>query len=221
MTWQAKNLDKNKHCFLGNTGGNSTGKYAGLNANTKSHDDKSALLKNLQTIANKVGLDNKNLVLLNQGVSNTAVFIDEPSCDTVVADGIVTTKKGIGLCIRTADCAPVLFEDRKNNVIGAAHAGWRGAFKGIMENVINLMIENGAELKNIKAAIGPCIMQESYEVDINFYNQFISQNAQNEKYFVEGKREEHFYFDLQNYCLDRLKKQVLKVLKYQILILMR
>lgn len=206
MTWQANNLDKDKHCFFGSNGGFSSGKYAGLNANTKSNDDKKCLMKNLQEIANKVGLKKENLMLLNQGVSNKAVFVEEANWDAVVADGTVTTKKGIGLCIRTADCVPVLFEDYKNGVIGAAHAGWRGAFTGIMENVIALMIENGAELKNIKAAIGPCIMQESYEVDENFYNQFLEQSSDNMKYFVEGKRENHFYFDLPKYCFDRLKK---------------
>ena len=151
MTWQADNLDKNKHCFFGSNGGFSKGKYARLNANTKSNDDKDCLMKNLQTIANKVGLEKEGLVLLNQGVSNVAVYVDEASWDSIVADGTVTKNKGIGLCIRTADCAPVLFEDRVNGVVGAAHAGWRGAFKGIMENVIALMIEKGAELKNIKA----------------------------------------------------------------------
>ena len=206
MSWQANNLDKNKHCFFGSGGGFSKGKYAKLNANTKSYDDKNALMKNLQTIAEKVGLAKEKLLLLNQGVSNVAVYVDEANWDTVVADGTVTTKKGIGLCIRTADCAPVLFEDRVNGVVGAAHAGWRGAFKGIMENVIALMIEKGAELKNIKAAIGPCVMQESYEVDGNFYNQFLEQASENKKYFAEGKRKNHFYFDLPNYCLDRLKK---------------
>lgn len=206
MSWQASNLDKNKHCFFGSRGGFSKGKYKELNANTKSYDDKECLMKNLQAIASKVGLTKENLVLLNQGVSDVAVYVDEASWDMVVADGIVTKKQGIGLCIRTADCAPVLFEDRVNGVIGAAHAGWRGAFRGIMENVIDLMIENGAELKNIKAAIGPCIMQKSYEVDANFYNQFMEQVSSNKQYFVEGKMEGYFYFDLSNYCLDRLKK---------------
>ena len=206
MTWQANNLDKSKHCFFGSFGGVSKGKYASLNANTKSCDDKECLMVNLQRIASKVGLDKENLVLLNQGVSNTAVYIEDANWDRVVADGTVTKKKGIGLCIRTADCAPVLFEDRKNGVVGAAHAGWRGAFKGIIENVIKLMIENGAELKSIKAAIGPCVMQKSYEVDISFYNQFLEQSQNNKKYFITGKREGYFYFDLPGYCLDRLKK---------------
>lgn len=205
MTWQADNLDKNKHCFFGKNGGVSKGKYCSLNVNTKSCDDKNDIMQNLQTVASKIGLNKENLLLLNQGVSNIALYVDEASQDMLEADGAVTTKKGIALCIRTADCVPVLFEDRKNGVIGAAHAGWRGAFKGILENVIKLMIEKGAELTNIRAAVGPCIMQKSYEVDSNFYNQFVEQDLQNKKYFASGKQEGYFYFDLLNYCLDRLK----------------
>lgn len=205
MGWQANNLKKDRHYFFGSVGGVSAGKYTSLNANTKSCDDVSLLMQNLQIIAKKVGLEKDCLVLLNQGVSNKAVYVEEPSCDTIVADGIVTTKKGIALCIRTADCAPVLFEDRKNGVIGVAHAGWRGAFKGILENVVNLMIEKGAKAEDINAAIGPCIMQKSYEVDLNFYNQFIEQSLQNKRYFVVSKKDNYFYFDLPRYCLDCLK----------------
>ena len=202
--WQADNLDKNKHCFLGKNGGVSTGKYAELNVNTRSCDDQNLIAHNLRIAANKIGLEKENLLLLRQGVSNKVVFVEEASQDKIEADGAVTIKKGIGLCIRTADCAPVLFEDKKNGVIGAAHAGWRGAFKGVMENVINLRVEKGADLKNITAAVGPCILQKSYEVDFNFYNQFVEDNLRNKKYFVAGEREGHFLFDLQDYCFDRL-----------------
>lgn len=206
MTWYADNLDKNRHCFLGKTGGVSKGKYAGLNVNTRSLDERNLIDQNLQIVAKKVGLTKENLVLLRQGVSNKAVIVDGPSCDEIEADGIVTAEKNVVLCIRTADCAPVLFEDKKNGVIGAAHAGWRGAFKGIMENVIKLMVEKGANVENICAAVGPCILQKSYEVDFNFYNQFIEDDAENKKYFVLGERDGHFLFDLQDYCFDRLQK---------------
>lgn len=210
MVWQADNLDKTKHCFWGSVGGVSKDKYLSLNVNTKSCDDLQAVMQNLQIVAAKAGLKKEDLVLLNQGVSDVAVCVNEGSCDKIFADGIVTVKKGIALCIRTADCVPVLFEDRKNGVIGAAHAGWRGAFKGILENVVNLMIEKGAVLEDIKAAVGPCIMQKSYEVDRNFYNQFIEHNLQNKKYFENGKNEEFFYFDLLGYCLDRLREVGIK-----------
>ena len=102
MTWQANNLDKNKHCFFGSVGGVSKGKYLSLNSNTKSRDDKNSVWENLDIIANKVGLKKDDLVLLNQGVSNKAEFVNEASCDKITADGTVTNVKGIGLCIRTA-----------------------------------------------------------------------------------------------------------------------
>ena len=210
MTWIAENLGDGKNCFFGRDGGCSEGKYKGLNVNTKSLDDAENIAKNLDIAAAKVGLKKDDLVLLNQGVSNVAVFVTEASCDKIVADGIVTNVKNIGLCIRTADCAPVLFRDDKANVIGAAHAGWRGAYKGIIENVINLMIEKGAKVENIAAAVGPCIGQKSYEVDVSFYNQFIEADKTFKKYFIEGIREGFYQFDLQEFCVDKLKKSGVK-----------
>ena len=96
MTWQANKLDKNKHCFLGKTGGVSKDKYLSLNVNTKSCDDKNDIMQNLQIAASKIGLNKENLLLLNQGVSNVAVYVDEASQDVLEADGAVTNKKGIG-----------------------------------------------------------------------------------------------------------------------------
>ena len=117
----------------------------------------------------------------------------------------ITNIKNVGLCIRTADCAPILFEDRISGVIGVAHAGWRGAFKGIIANVVMMMIDRGAELKNIAAAVGPCIGQKSYEVDINFYNQFLEKSDVYAKYFVNGVKKNHYLFDLQSFCVDQIK----------------
>lgn len=208
--WQSAKLLKDKHCFFGREGGVSKGKYSGLNVNTKSLDNVADLEKNLEIAAAKVGLKKENLVLLNQGVSNKAVFIDYASRDFVEADGTVCKKRGIGLCIRTADCTPILFEDRKNNIIGAAHAGWRGAFKGIISNVVDLMVENGAEIENIVAAVGPCIAQESYEVDENFYSEFLSKDKVNKKYFINGIKNGFYQFDLQGFCVDELKKAGIK-----------
>ena len=205
MTWHANNLTQANHCFFGSQGGVSQGKYYSLNVNTKSRDNKDDLINNLRSVAQGVGLSIEKLVLLNQGVSNHAEYVDSPSRDKVVADGLVTDKKGIGLCIRTADCAPILFEDVKNGVVGAAHAGWRGAFGGIIENVVKLMVERGACIDCIKAAIGPCIMQKSYETDANFYNKFLEQNPDNSKYFISGEKNGFFYFDLPTYCFDRVK----------------
>ena len=204
--WIAPNLDKDKHCFLGAKGGVSKGIYAELNVNTKSDDEIASLNANLDIAAAKFGLSKENMVLLNQGVSDVAVYVEAPSRDEIFADGLVCDKKGIILCIRTADCAPILLEDRVHNVVGAAHAGWRGAFKGIIENVIALMVERGARLENIRAAVGPCIAQKSYEVDKGFYEQFEQKNPEFVKYFVAAEREEHYLFDLKKFCEERLKE---------------
>ena len=203
--WQAQNLLKDKHCFLGRKGGVSLGKYEGLNVNTKSQDNVEHISKNLEIAASVVGLNKSDLLLLNQGISDKVVFVEQASHDVIEADGAVTNIKNIGLCVRTADCAPILFEDRISGVIGVAHAGWRGAFKGIIANVVMMMIDRGAELKNIAAAVGPCIGQKSYEVDINFYNQFLEKSDMYAKYFVNGVKKNHYLFDLQSFCVDQIK----------------
>lgn len=206
MSWLAPNLDARKHCFFGSAGGVSTGNYAGLNVNTKSDDSVECLNENLRIAAAKFGLQKENLMLLNQGTSDRAVYADTPSQDKTEADGAVTDKKNVILCIRTADCAPILLEDRQNGVIGAAHAGWRGAYKGIIENVVSLMLEKGAVLENIAAAVGPCIAQKSYEVDENFYNQFVQQDKAFAKFFINGAKKGFYQFDLEAFCVDKLQK---------------
>lgn len=205
MGWQADNLDRQKHYFFGSQGGVSKGIYAGLNVNTRSDDNAEDVAENLQRTAARFGLKKENLFLLKQGVSSVAVYANEACQDKIEADGAVTDKTDIILCIRTADCAPILLEDRKNGVIGAAHAGWRGAYKGIIENVVALMLEKGAALENIAAAVGPCIGQKSYEVDETFYCQFIDKAQENGKYFTNGMKKGFYQFDLEGFCVDRLR----------------
>lgn len=203
--WTAPNLTLKKHCFFGSKGGVSQGVYAGLNVNTKSDDNINNLNKNLDIIAQYFDLKKENLLLLNQGVSANAVYVECPSRDEIEADGAVTDKKDIILSVRTADCVPVLLEDRKSGIIGAAHAGWRGAYKGIIENVVALMIKKGADINTIAAAVGPCIAQKSYEVDDGFYRQFVNDNVNFEKYFAKGIRIGYYQFDLEGFCVDKLK----------------
>lgn len=200
MSWQASNLCSEKHCFFGSQGGCSEGFYVGLNVNTKSDDDPAAVRRNLQTAAARLGLNYENLHLLNQGVSNRVEYVDQASQDVVTADGAVTTRPDVVLCIRTADCAPVLLADYKHGVIGAAHAGWRGALAGVIENTVDLMCQKGAATDCIAAAVGPCIGQQSYEVDQAFYEAFARP-----EYFVKGAREGHYLFNLEAFCIDRLK----------------
>ena len=118
---------------------------------------------------------------LNQGVSNTVVEANLPQQFTVTADGAVTANPNILLGIKTADCAPVLLADYKHGVIGAAHAGWRGAYRGVVENTVALMLRKGAELKDIAAAIGPCMQQASFEVQDDMRAAPLKENSANTK----------------------------------------
>ncbi len=119
-------------------------------------------------------------------------------------DALVTDRAGIALGIVTADCAPVLLADAKAGVIGAAHAGWRGAFGGILQNTVAAMERLGADRSNIAAAIGPCIAQKSYEVDDTFRSPFIDENRANERFFLAGTRAAHHQFDLEAFVVGRL-----------------
>jgi YfiH family protein len=138
------------------------------------------------------------------------LYISSPEINQTIADGFVTDKKDIILGIKTADCAPILFADEKSNVIGACHAGWRGAFAGIIKNTIDEMIRIGAKRENIIAAIGPSIMQESYEIYESFYLEFLEQNRENDKYFTQSINSNNYMFNLPQYCFDMLKDEGVK-----------
>lgn len=147
----------------------------------------------------------EGLTTLKQIHSNKVVIVDKAGKDIAEADAMVTKVKGIGLGIKTADCVPVLFADEENGVIGAAHAGYKGAFGGVLENTILKMIELGAFKENIKAMIGPCIHQKSYEVDAEFYRKVLVMDEENKVYFIPSKNDNHYMFDLKKYVFDRLK----------------
>lgn len=206
MSYHAPNLPRRKHCFFGSEGGCSEGFYNGLNVNTKSDDDKDNLAFNLDEAASFFRLDSSRLHLLNQGVSADVEYVDEPTQDIMRADGVVTDRPDIILCIRTADCAPVLLADYEHGVVGAAHAGWRGALNGVIENTIDLMTAKGAKLENIAAAVGPCIGQNSYEVDEGFYHQFVGKDISFGRFFAAGKPG-HFQFDLEAFCKSCLENK--------------
>lgn len=208
MSWVAPNL-QNKHQFFGRKGGVSRGVFAGLNISPKGCDSEAEWRQNLKIAAEYFSLSEKNLVLLNQGVSAKVFYVDKPSCLELEGDGLVTDCPEVILALRTADCAPILLEDAKSGIIGAAHAGWRGAFKGVIENTIDLMVQKGAKKQNIAAAVGPCIAQKSYEVDAGFYQTFQQKDKSYEKYFAAGVND-HYLFDLERFCVDKLKNYGIK-----------
>lgn len=194
------------HAFFGRPGGVSVGVYAGLNCGPGSNDAREAVVEN-RARALKV-LGGEKLVTLYQVHSADAVIVTTPweIGSAPHADAMATNIPGITLGILTADCAPVLLADVKAGVIGAAHAGWKGAIGGVTEGVIAAMEKLGAVRSNIAAAIGPCIAQTSYEVDGGFRDRFLSASAENDLFFIMSDRAGHFRFALEDYVANRLTR---------------
>jgi len=190
------------HGFLGRRGGVSTGIVAGLNVGTGSQDDPALIAENRRRATEAV-LPGGRLVTVYQVHSPDTVTATEPFAERPHADAIVTDRPGLALGILTADCAPVLFADREAGVIGAAHAGWKGAIGGVTDTTIAAMEALGARRERIAAAIGPCIARASYEVDQGFFGRFAEADPANERFFADGKAG-HFQFDLEAYVAHRL-----------------
>ena len=210
---QADNLKQSgiAHGFFGRRDGVSTGIYESLNCGPGSGDDPVLVARNRERVADHF---NAELVTLHQVHSAMAVPVSLAWGDVrPQADGVVTRTLGIALGILTADCAPVLFADAQARVIGAAHAGWKGAIGGIVESTLKAMEELGATRANIAAAVGPCIAQANYEVGAEFRARFADEDAANTKYFIASDRENHFRFDLEAYVLDRLRTAGLQNVK--------
>ena len=203
---KSKNLQKFKninHGFFNNLGGVSVGIYKSLNCGIGSNDKKKNVIKNLKIVSNKIGVK-KKIILLHQLHSNKIFFINKISKKKLLGDGLITNIKNIAIGILTADCAPILFYDPKKNIIGVAHAGWKGAYKKIGEKIINNFQKRGSKVNDILAVIGPCISQKSYEVKNDFKTKFLNQSQQNMKNFKTVKNK--IYFDLKGYIFNQLKK---------------
>jgi YfiH family protein len=201
---RARSLGGLAHGFLGRRGGVSTGATAGLNVGLGSADDPAAVAENRRLAAEAV-LPGGRLVTAFQVHSAEVVTVSEPWEDDARphADALVTDRPGLLLGILTADCAPVLFADAQAGVVGAAHAGWKGAIGGVTDATITAMERLGARRDRIVAAVGPCIARASYEVDDRFLTTFAAADAANERFFAPG-RERHHQFDLEAYVVHRL-----------------
>jgi purine-nucleoside/S-methyl-5'-thioadenosine phosphorylase / adenosine deaminase len=194
------------HGFFGRGGGVSTGLYASLNTGRGSSDDPAHIEENRARIAHAMGVADDHLTGVYQVHSAKVVAVNAPwSGAPPKADALVSAAPGLALGILTADCAPVLFADAQARIIGAAHAGWRGARDGVLEATVAAMIDLGAQRQNIQAAIGPCIAQASYEVGPEFLDNFIHKDPACECFFAKGK-EDRWHFDLEGFCAHRLAK---------------
>ncbi len=201
-----KALDGVRHGFFTREGGVSEGIFASLNCGFGSSDEADRVAENRARVAESLGVTADRLATCHQIHSAEAVIVESVwrREDNPRADGMATRTPGVALGILTADCAPVLFCDPASGTIGAAHAGWRGAVTGILEATVAAMERLGARRDRIRAGVGPCIGQESYEVGPEFPAPFLAEDEANGAFFAPGQREGRFQFDLAGYVAKRL-----------------
>lgn len=193
-----------RHGFFTRKGGASSGIFAGLNCGTGSTDQAEAVAINRARVAEALDLAPDHLVSVHQVHSHDALHVTAPLKVRPQADAMVTATPGLGLAILTADCQPVLFADASAGVIGAAHAGWRGAKDGVLEATLVAMEALGASRGRIAAVIGPCISQAAYEVGPEFFEGFTDDTPETRRFFAQGQGD-RMLFDLPGYGLWRLR----------------
>jgi YfiH family protein len=201
----AETLGATRHGFFTRKGGTSSGIFQGLNCGTSSSDQTEAVKINRGLVADAMQVPLDNLTGVHQIHSAKVITIHSATTDLPKADALVTATKGIALSVLSADCQPVLFADTKTGVIGAAHAGWKGALDGILTQTVEAMIAIGAKRKNICAVIGPCISQRAYEVGPDFMDSFIEQDPDNTRFFAQGNKD-RLQFDLPGFGLKCLRE---------------
>jgi YfiH family protein len=196
------------HAFFTREGGVSDGIYASLNGGQGSSDDPDRVRENRRRMTEALGVGEDRLVTVHQVHSPDALYADAPWPDDArpKADAIVTDRPGIAVGASSADCGPVLFADREARVIGAAHAGWKGAFTGVLENTVAAMEGLGAARERIVAVLGPAIGPQNYEVGPEFVERFMAADGDNERYFAPSPTPGHAMFDLNRYTIDRLRR---------------
>ena len=195
-----------EHAFFNRLGGKSNGIYKSLNCGPGSSDDRKNIFNNLEIVKRKINSTSNKILLLNQIHSNKFLYISKKTKLNkykLVGDAIITNKSNTPIAVLTADCAPILMFDNNNKIIAAIHAGWKGAYKGIVKKVLNFMIKKGSSVDDITAVIGPCISLKSYEVKQDFIEKFIKKDAKTKVFFKRIKNKN--YFSLNEYIAYQLK----------------
>jgi len=203
-------IKKLKHGFFNSKGGISKNIYKSLNCGPGSKDKPSNVRKNLELVRKKIKKSARDIFLLNQIHSNKFIYIDEKYQfkSKPKADAVITNQKNLPIGILTADCVPILICDHQQKIIASIHAGWKGAYNGIVDRVIKFMIKKGSKPQNITAVIGPCISIDNYEVQNDFKNKFLRKDRKN-KIFFKSKYKK-LYFDLSKYVKSVLLKNKIK-----------
>lgn len=196
------------HAFFTREGGVSEGVYASLNAGLGSSDDPANVLENRARMATMLGVAPGNLVTAYQVHSTNVMVAETPWApgEAPRCDAIVTRMPGLAVGAASADCGPILFADAEAGVIGAAHAGWRGALTGILESTLATMETLGAELRDIHVALGPMISQANYEIGADFLDSFLEADESYARFFVPANRPNHAMFDLPGFIVHRLEQ---------------
>lgn len=203
-----KNQKYISHYFFNRLGGTSKGIYKSLNCGKGSKDKVANIGKNLMIVSKKIGCKNENLVSLNQIHSNKVHKINNVPKKRLTGDAMITNKRSIAISILTADCAPILIIDKKKKFVGAIHAGWKGAFRGIVKKTIQLLKKNGCSEKDMIACIGPCIKKNSYEVKDDFFKLFKNKNKKNVNFFTFKKKK--IFFNLSEYIKSQFYENGVK-----------
>ena len=197
-----------RHGFFTRTGGVSQGVYASLNGGVGSNDAPEQVAENRARMAQALGVAPERFLTPYQIHSPDVVVADHPwTAETRPrADAIVTREPGLAIGVSTADCGPLLFADANARVIGAAHAGWRGALTGVIDGTIAAMEKLGADRASIAVTLGPTISQPNYEVGAEFVERFLAADADNARFFKDSIRADHAMFDLNGYIVARIKR---------------
>jgi polyphenol oxidase len=196
-----------RHAFFSRDGGVSEGIYAGLNGGVGSNDDPANVAENRRRMAEQMGVTTEHFLTVFQVHSPDVVVASAPwgTSSRPRADALVTRTEGLAIGVTAADCGPILLVDPNARVIGAAHAGWKGALSGIVESTVEAMEKLGAERADIVAAVGPLIRQPSYEVGNEFVERFLDADAENALFFLPATREGRAMFDLAGFIRTRLE----------------
>ena len=187
-----KKFNELNHCFFSRKGGHSRGIYKGLNCGRGSKDSKKNIVKNMNYVASKMLTKINNLVIMYQTHSNKVLEIKKINLrKRIYSDAIITKIPGIVLGVMTADCVPILIYNKTEKMVGCIHAGWKGAFSGIIKNTVFKIKKSNSKSK-LYASVGPCIGKMNYEVDFKFFKKFTTKSKKNKKYFTKKNKKKNF-----------------------------
>ena len=194
-----------KHYFFSRKNGVSKGIYESLNCGIGSKDQEENVKKNLDIVSKKFNIKKDSLALMHQTHSNKVeIIVKRNNLERIKCDAMLTKDNEIALSVLTADCLPILIYEKRKEIIGCIHAGWKGAVNGIIENTLKKLEEMNGSIKQLVVSLGPCISQKNYEVKNDFYSEFIKKSKNNDSFFFKNEKKT-FNFDLRGFVIKKFK----------------